>query len=122
MRRPTRTRPQFPKDSRSGIVRHSDTVVALADALERIPADPLVDVALEHDKTGVTYRRSWNRVAVCVALRKGSERYGIFLTGPRARAEGFGVITRHPTDPNLLVYVQTTDTEKWRSEHAEAVL
>lgn len=96
-----------PLSPRSGVVRHSDVVVALEHALERLPASERVEVVLEHSATGVASRTSWNRVAVCVALRKGAQRYGVYETVGRARKDGFGLVTRHPTDDALFLFIDT---------------
>ena len=92
---------------RSGVVRHSDTVVALAHALERVPKTDRVEVMLEHELTGVSSRTTLHRLSVCVILRKGSETYGIYETVDRARKEGFGIVTRHPSLDHQFVFIDT---------------
>ena len=93
----------------SGVVRHTNQIVALADALAALPQTERIDVAIEHDQTGKTELKSWNRIACCVALRKGAARDGVFGTAQRARAEGFGLVTTHPTLPHLWVFFRTSE-------------
>jgi len=81
--------------------------VALEAALERIPKTERIAVMLEHDQTGVGTRTTMHRTALCVVLQKGSRTYGIFETTGRAKQEGFSLVTRHPTDPRLFVFVDT---------------
>lgn len=100
-----------PLSPKSGVVRHTDRVVALEHALARVPKAERVEVMLEHAQTGVSQRTTWNRLAVCVALRKGAERYGIFETTGRAMKEGFGLVTKHPTLPEQFVFVDTRVAE-----------
>jgi len=100
-----------PLSPRSGVVRHSDAIVALRDALELVPKVERVNVMIEHDQTGVSTRTTWNRLAVCVALNRGSTAYGIFETVDRARKEGFGLVTRHPSLPHQFLFVDTKPVE-----------
>jgi hypothetical protein len=99
--------PRQPLSPTSGVVRHTDRVVALPDALTRVPQTERVAVMIEHEATGVSSRSTMNRVAVCFTLQKGAARYGIFETSGRARKEGFGIVTRHATDPKLFVFIDT---------------
>lgn len=97
-----------PLASRSGVVRHSNRLIALAEALDRVPKTERVEVMLEHDETGVCRRTTINRIAVCVVLRKGSLSYGIYETLDRAKKEGFGIVTRHPSlGTHQFVFVST---------------
>lgn len=100
-------RKKAPLSPRSGVVRHTDTVVSLEHALTRVPQTERVQVMLEHAQTGESQRTTWNRVAVCIALRKGSETYGIFTTYGRAKNEGFGIVTRHVALPHMFVFIDT---------------
>lgn len=96
-----------PLSPTSGVVRHSKTKVELTQALERVPQAERITVALENEHTGLTTRTTWSRLAVAVALRKGSEKYGIYETLSGARRNGFGLVTRHPTLADMFVFVET---------------
>lgn len=102
------SRPKPPLSPRSGVVRHSDKLVALHHALARVPHTERVDVVMEHNQTGVASRSNWSRVAICIALRKGAASYGIYETVGRAKLEGFGLVTTHPTLPSLFLFINTT--------------
>jgi hypothetical protein len=99
----------MPQPPPASIIRHTATVVALEHALERLPKTERVDVMIEHAHTGVSTLATWHRVAVCVALRKGAARYGIFVSGVRARSEGYGIITQHPAEREKFIYVKTEE-------------
>jgi hypothetical protein len=103
--------PKQPLSPTSGVVRHTDKVVALQDALARVPQTERVAVMLEHEATGVCSCTTMNRLAICVTLQKQAGRYGIFETSGRAKREGFGIVTRHATDPKLFVFIDTRPAE-----------
>jgi hypothetical protein len=99
--------PKQPLSPTSGVVRHTDKIVALPDALALVPKTERVEVMIEHEATGVSSRTTMNRLAVCVTLQKGAARYGVYESMGRARREGFGLVTRHATDPKLFVFIDT---------------
>lgn len=99
--------PRQPLSPTSGVIRHSDKVVALGHALSLVPQTERVQVMIEHEATGMSNRTTMNRLAVCYTLQKGAARYGIFETSGRAKREGFGIVTRHATDPKLFVFIDT---------------
>ncbi len=98
----------IPLSPRSGVVRHTDTMVPLDKALERVPPTERVAVVMENAQTGLATRTTWSRLAVAVALRKGFQLYGIYETVGRARNEGFGIVTQHPTLAKTFIFIDTT--------------
>ena len=93
----------------------------LADALRALPdterIDVIVDTLSGACKPNPT---SWARLAVTLAMRRASTNGHLFVSGARAQVSGYGIVLKHPTLPDDVVYIKTPKRTDRDDQHGEA--